>query len=93
MKHKGPHLYQIVKIKGLTRTGNSKFSTFAVKRIIYKCMLPDCSHYLNEPEFGINRLSLCNGKCGESVSIDRSMPQKPMCNNCKEKRKLARQIA
>lgn len=90
MKHKGPHKYELLKIKKLDRNGDR---SSVIKRVIYKCMFPDCSHYLNEPELAIGKLSICWGGCGEAVIIQKDMPVKPLCAKCKEKRKLARRIA
>jgi hypothetical protein len=90
MKHKGPHQFELLKIKGLKRVSDKLGANYEVKRIIYKCMLPDCTTYLNEPALAIGRLCLCWGGCGEAIIIQKDMPVKPMCAKCKERRKQAR---
>ncbi len=66
---------------------------------VYRCMLDNCPHFLPTIELAVGRLSLCWGGCGEAVKIDKSMcgPSRessmihPMCDNCREERKLRRE--
>lgn len=58
---------------------------------LYKCMLPDCPHFLPVTELAIGRSSICWGGCGNVVTITPDMVgrklQKPRCDNCREERK------
>lgn len=78
--HEGPHKYERMKV------GKNDHE-------IYKCMFPDCPHYLPSLELAIGRLSLCWGiDCHNTVEMTRDMVSnrktvKPMCESCKEERK------
>jgi len=63
---------------------------------IYKCMLPNCSHYLPYVELAIGRLSACWG-CGASVELTQDMvgdlkTVRPICEDCKKLRKEQRAV-
>ena len=75
------HKYQLITLK----TSGRK---------VFKCMLPDCPHYLPEIELAIGRLTVCNGNCGETFAITQEHLSKtrPVCPNCKEIR-LRRNLA
>lgn len=57
------------------------------KRSVFRCMLPDCSHYLPEPEFAIGRSTICN-MCPLVFLLQREHLdiKKPVCPACKELR-------
>jgi hypothetical protein len=60
-------------------------------KIFYKCMEPNCPHYLPTANLVIGRESLCWGYlCNKLVLITKEDIAKgvkhPMCSNCKEKR-------
>lgn len=59
--------------------------------VIYRCMLPDCSHFLPSEIMILGRLSLCWGSCGEAVVYDQYMLSKeikhPKCDKCIEEKK------
>lgn len=56
------------------------------KRIIYKCMKPDCTHY-KTPEMIVNAIGECP-RCGKSFVITKDMVRtgkemlKPHCPDC-----------
>jgi len=52
------------------------------KQLIYRCILPDCSHYILA-RLVLGRKSLCN-YCGAEFVIDKhnSTLRKPHCNEC-----------
>ena len=63
--------------------------------IFYKCMQPNCPHYLPIADLVIGRESLCWGhECNKLVLITKEDIAKkilhPMCEECKEKRALRR---
>lgn len=62
------------------------------KKIFYKCVLPNCSHYLPLASLVIGRESKCWGfMCDNLLTITKEDVAKgikhPMCSMCKEKRK------
>jgi hypothetical protein len=58
---------------------------------IYKCMLPDCPHYV-PVQTAVGRLSLCwGGGCHHAVMLTRDMVmydkiRRPFCSDCKAER-------
>lgn len=81
--HEGPHKYQRVTL--------GQKGTYEV----YKCMLPDCAHYV-QAQLAVGRLSLCWGGCGNNVLLDQDAVGdrkvwRPMCDDCREERKLQRE--
>lgn len=62
--------------------------------IIYKCMLPNCPHYLPHEYLALGRLCVCWGGCGDAVVISKEMVQTemkhPMCDTCRLKRQEQR---
>jgi hypothetical protein len=75
--HTGPHKYE----RGtIGKNGHA----------IYKCMLPNCTHYLPHEFNAINLLSLCWGNCGAAVEMDRQFIREKikhtLCNKCREAR-------
>lgn len=75
--HTGPHQYE------RTEVGKKGW-------IIYRCMLPNCSHYISEALI-VGKISLCHGVCGGSVLYTQDdLNQKlkrPMCSECRELRR------
>jgi len=75
-----------------------QYERFETKKgkVLYKCMIPLCNHFLSAPELVINRASLCWGECGREVIITKDIFQdkikKPFCSNCKAERKLMREM-
>lgn len=73
---------------------------------IYKCALPGCNHYLIEMETVVGRYSQCWGilgldsdgytvNCPNEVEMTRYMifsekRKRPLCDECKRRRKLAK---
>jgi hypothetical protein len=62
----------------------------------YKCMLPNCPHYLPVANTVIGRESLCWGpECNHLVTLTREDVtreiRRPMCEDCKNKRKERKQ--
>jgi hypothetical protein len=53
---------------------------------IYKCDLPDCSHYISA-ELVEGKFSICH-RCGERFILDRKALElaKPHCRSCTEKK-------
>lgn len=51
---------------------------------IFKCMLPNCAHYIRE-ELARNKLTIC-WRCGKTILIDYAawMLEKPHCTDCKK---------
>lgn len=65
-------------------------------KIYYKCMEPNCTHYLPVAETVIGRESLCWGPaCNNLVLITKEDVSKgvkfPFCSECKEKRAFRKQ--
>ena len=63
---------------------------------IYKCMLPDCTHYIGL-SLAENKLSLCWGDCGNAVMMDHNMvytdkTKRPICDECKELKRKRRRL-
>lgn len=56
------------------------------KTIVFRCMLPGCSHYVHE-EFVRGRMSLC-WKCGNPfvMNPDKERRVKPKCDACQHGR-------
>lgn len=58
--------------------------------VIYRCMLPGCSHYISEALI-VGKISLCHGVCNGTVLYTQDdLNQKlkrPMCHECRELRK------
>ncbi len=58
--------------------------------IVYRCVLPDCSHYLPSANLIIGKESLCHGICdGTVIYTQEDFNQKlkrPMCLACREQR-------
>ena len=58
--------------------------------VVYRCILPECSHYLPTAQLIINRESLCHGICnGIVIYTQDDFNQKlkrPMCASCREQR-------
>ena len=75
--HDSPHLYE------RTEVGKKGW-------VIYRCMLPNCSHYISEALI-VGKISLCHGVCGDAVLYTQDdLNQKlkrPMCASCRELRK------
>ena len=63
--------------------------------IIYKCMLPGCTHYLPMAKLIVGKESLCWGLCDGTVIYTQDDYEKklkhPMCESCREQRKEQRQ--
>ena len=63
---------------------------------IYKCALPGCNHYIIDMEAVVGRYSNCWGEeCPNQVEMTRYLVfsekrKRPLCDDCKEKRKLER---
>lgn len=62
----------------------------------YKCMQPNCSHYLPLAELVIGKESVCWGHlCNKLVTITKEDVARkvlhPMCQECKEKRAIRRE--
>lgn len=88
------HKYERVKLGDWKKTGHE----------VYKCALPNCSHYVNDMALVVGRLSLCWGQlddgkdCPHAVEMTRYMVFKekrkhPLCGMCKEKRKELKEVA
>jgi len=81
-KHKGAHLYE-------------RFVTTKDK-VIFKCMIPNCTHFLTNPDMVINRLTRCWGECGRELVYTKEHYQdkikKPLCDECREERKIQRTL-
>jgi hypothetical protein len=60
--------------------------------VVYKCVLPGCSHYLPVANLMIGKESLCHGICeGTTIYTQDDYNQKlkrPMCESCRELRKM-----
>lgn len=57
------------------------------KWIVYRCTLPNCTHYLPNAELIVGRQSLCWGLCGGTTiysqdDYNRKLKQ-PMCAGCR----------
>jgi hypothetical protein len=89
--HKGPHMYQRIKITRLVDAGNGRHRRATIG-YQYKCLITNCSHYMPRPELVEGMLSICNGGCGNAVIMTKSQLtlKKPMCQECREKRKEIR---
>lgn len=76
VKHASPHKYKRVQM----RKDNPNW-------IVFRCMLPDCSHYLPTLEMVINKLSLCWG-CEQQFLITKEHVErvKPTCESCVSKK-------
>lgn len=63
--------------------------------IIYRCTLPNCSHFLPTASLIVNKESLCWGLCGDvTIYTQEDFNQKlkkPMCGSCRELRKAQRE--
>jgi len=79
--HDGPHKYERIDVgtKG---------------HVIYRCMLPDCPHFLPSITYVTGRLSLCWG-CDDTCRITKEdiwhKVKHPMCESCKEERAQRRE--
>lgn len=74
---------------------------------VYKCAIPGCTHYMIDLEMVVGRYSQCWGivglspegyaiDCPNEVEMTRHMifsekRKRPLCDSCKEKRKLERE--
>lgn len=69
MKYKHIHKYQ-------------KFEWGRKRTIIWRCILPNCPHYLH-PEFIVGKQSICH-RCDEVflLSKDKLARAKPLCDIC-----------
>ena len=75
-KHDGPHKYQLVDI------GRNK------KYLVYRCMLPNCTHYLPHRNLIIGKESLCSN-CSRQFIIGKDETLvKPVCHICRAKRSV-----
>lgn len=58
--------------------------------VIYRCMLPNCPHFINEALI-VGRISLCHGVCDGAVLYSQDdlnqKLKKPMCEHCRMLRK------
>lgn len=58
--------------------------------VIYKCMIPSCTHFLPQRELAEGRASLCWG-CKTEITITKEIVSenivRPMCEDCREERK------
>lgn len=65
--------------------------------IIFRCMIPGCSHFLPTKELAIGALSQCWGECGEVVELNylhtnpKHSAAKPLCEACKDIKRKRRQ--
>lgn len=63
--------------------------------VIFKCMLPGCTHFLPVAKMMVNRMSLCWGICdGLAIYTQRDYEvnlKHPMCEPCREIRKNQRE--
>lgn len=63
-------------------------------KVYYKCQIISCNHYLPHAQLAEGRESLCWGECNRLVVITKEMIKseikKPMCDDCREKRKEKR---
>lgn len=58
------------------------------KMIVYRCALPDCSHYLRK-ELVTNHMSLCF-RCNQPFMLPKApslLKAKPWCDECEKTRK------
>ena len=80
-KHDGPHKYE--------KAFYGKNDT-----VIYRCVLPNCPHFLN-PTLVPGRISLCWGTCNGEVMITKEDivegRRHPMCDRCREERRERRE--
>lgn len=63
------------------------------KKIIYKCILPDCPHYLLR-ELVTNKLCLCHN-CNNPFVLPKApslLKSKPWCPACEETRKVKKDV-
>jgi len=80
-----------------THNGAHLYERFETKRgkIIYKCMIPSCTHFLSTPELVINRVCKCWGDCGRELVVTKELYfdkiKKPVCETCREDRKAMRE--
>ena len=60
--------------------------------IVYRCMLPDCNHYL-KPELLIGKRANC-WRCGENFVVTAEMARlaKPHCKKCTEREESPNRI-
>jgi hypothetical protein len=70
MEEQHIHKFERVKI------GDKKYS-------VYKCMKPDCTHYVSPPELVVGRRTEC-WRCGNVVVVTKAMAKqkKPHCRGC-----------
>lgn len=72
--HEGPHKYERMEIG---RKGH----------VIYKCILPDCPHFLPSAHLVIGRETVCKS-CSSSVVYTKEMfsndLKQAICENCRE---------
>lgn len=80
--HEGPHKYERVEV------GTKGW-------VVYKCMLPGCSHYLPSAKLIVNKVSICWGICNNTAIYTQEDYEKklkhPMCDNCREVRRKQRE--
>lgn len=74
VNHKGPHKYLRIKWKSRVSAGDPY--------IIYKCMIPGCTHYVPR-DLVVGNESIC-WKCGDSfqMSLATANLAKPHCLKC-----------
>ena len=58
------------------------------KKVIYRCIIPDCSHYLHR-DLVTNHLCLC-WRCNQPFVLPKApslLKSKPVCEQCEDLRK------
>ncbi len=63
------------------------------KKIVYKCAVPDCAHYVLR-ELVLNRISIC-WNCNKPFTLPKAislLTSKPWCPECQKTRKVKKEI-
>ena len=85
-KKKHTHKYERRRLGSWKKTGHE----------IYKCAAAGCNHYIIDLETVVGRYSQCWGPdCGNEVEMTRYLifsekRKRPICDDCKERRKIER---
>lgn len=80
--HSGPHKYERFNV------GNKGW-------VVYKCILPDCPHFLSSPELVIGRETICKS-CDNKMIFTKQMCadeiKAPLCEDCKEVKRKSKEL-
>lgn len=78
-----------------------KYKRFLVGKgghMIFRCMIPGCSHFIPNKELVIGAISQCWGDCGNTVILNylhtstNQTGARPLCQECKDTKRRRREM-